>query len=201
MTESELKIAIKPLQDAGFIEFYSDASNALAPVYQGAIPETETEKEAKTETEKKKESPYSKDFEDWWKAYPPNAGSKRKAFEIYQQAIKKGNTHDQLRQSAINYGIYANATGTPIAHATTWLNQSRWEIDYAKLQAIASGSSREIAGFIRPQTDPAQTAHDAAQAIIAKRQAAREEAERRPEGARPANPIAIPDLRESGDLW
>lgn len=52
MTESEVEAAIRPLQDADFIELYGDASNALAETEHDASPEREKELEIEIDKEK-----------------------------------------------------------------------------------------------------------------------------------------------------
>jgi len=91
-----------------------------------------------TLTSKKKD--YPDDFEVFWKLYPPNAASKRKTFEIWKKIINKTENQGHairtiatISRGAEAYRAYLERTDTPVAHATTWLNQSRWEVGYAEL--------------------------------------------------------------------
>lgn len=77
---------------------------------------------------------YSKDFEDWWTIYPRNDGSKKKAHELWQRVIKKEIDVKELHSATFKFmkaSIGKDKKFLP--HATTWLNQGRWEtVDQAK---------------------------------------------------------------------
>jgi len=64
IASKDIELGLKPLIDKGF---FVDASTMLAPCYQVAIPERETEREGETETEKKVaiEIPDWIPLEDW----------------------------------------------------------------------------------------------------------------------------------------
>ena len=71
---------------------------------------------------------YTEDFNQWWNLYPRRDGSKRKAFEIYKKIIDKEisitdlyNVTNRFKQSM------KGKEEKFIPHATTWLNQRRFE--------------------------------------------------------------------------
>ena len=71
---------------------------------------------------------YTEDFNQWWNLYPRRDGSKRKAFEIYKKIIDKEisitdlyNVTNRFKQSM------KGREEKFIPHATTWLNQRRFE--------------------------------------------------------------------------
>jgi hypothetical protein len=123
---------LKELIDKGYI---IDASNMLAKCYQSASPETEGE--AKAEIKKKviKKSPphYSARFLEIYELYPRKDGSKEKAAESYEVAVKSGIQTETIMAGVIALSKYVAAMKTErtyIPHMATWLNQKRWEADY-----------------------------------------------------------------------
>lgn len=82
---------------------------------------------------------YPVEFDEFWKEYSPNNSSKSEAFKSYKKATKKAD-HATIIRSVKSYAEFCSRTGTFIAHATTWLNQGRWEIDYDS-KIIAQGKS------------------------------------------------------------
>lgn len=125
---------LKELVEQGYI---IDASNSLAICYQHAIPEKERETYSK-ETEKKDIPPppknsYTPEFEQFWQEYPPNKQSKAESFKAYQKATKETD-HETIIAGARAYRADIERTGTGkdhTAHATTWLNNKRWGVDYS----------------------------------------------------------------------
>lgn len=81
---------------------------------------------------------YCQDFEDWWTIYPRNDGSKKKAYEIWQRVTKKEIDVSKLQKATFKFmkaSIGKDKKFLP--HATTWLNQGRWET-VNELQAITA---------------------------------------------------------------
>lgn len=77
---------------------------------------------------------YPPDFETFWDAYPVNGASKSAAFKSYQKAIARSENGSQaIAEAAQAYAGYCLHTDTTIAHATTWLNQDRFSVDYRNL--------------------------------------------------------------------
>jgi hypothetical protein len=116
----------------------ADASN----LHTNARPETETEAY-------RKEKEYTSEFLRFWDLYPRKDGSKATAFKSYNQALKETN-HEALIGSLERFNAYNRAKGTEpqyIAHAATWLNQKRWEADYAAQPAKRGEIKRNVAEF------------------------------------------------------
>ena len=85
-----------------------------------------------------KDKEYLKEFEIFWNLYPKQrAGSKKKAFTAYQQAIKeKRCTHDTLMQ-VVKY--YAQSDEVKKGYAKgcqAWLNDDRFNNDYGQPKVI-----------------------------------------------------------------
>ena len=75
-----------------------------------------------------KETNYSVEFNEWWNLYPRQAGSKKKAFEIYQKVTDRIIGKDELYSKTVKYKQSVNSTESRfIPHPTTWLNGRRWE--------------------------------------------------------------------------
>lgn len=126
---------LTPLIECGFL--INPLAHASTP-QADARPETETystetegiaKKEAIPKRARKKIS-YSENFESFWKIYPPNGASKDEAQKSYNRAITEGENHELIERSVGAYAAYLSRTDTKPAHATTWLNQRRWSIDY-----------------------------------------------------------------------
>jgi uncharacterized protein YdaU (DUF1376 family) len=75
---------------------------------------------------------YDPPFEKFWSAYPKNGASKSESFKAWQKAIGSADP-ETITNALPNFVRYLAASDTPTAHATTWLNQQRWTIDYAAL--------------------------------------------------------------------
>jgi len=74
---------------------------------------------------------YPDDFNIFWKsAYPRNGSSKKMAYRSWQKADAPSK---EIITAAASYASYCVRTGASVAHATTWLNQERWTIDYDNL--------------------------------------------------------------------
>jgi hypothetical protein len=74
---------------------------------------------------------YSRAFLDWWKRYPLKVG-KLSAAKAYKAALKRTDS-DTLLAGVARYNAEIKAKGTEeryIAHATTWLNQGRWDDEF-----------------------------------------------------------------------
>lgn len=78
---------------------------------------------------------YTIQFLEFWQAYPKNNGSKHDAFKSYHRATTNGvTTHETIIAGTHRFANYCAQRGTEerfTAHASTWLNQRRWEADYA----------------------------------------------------------------------
>ena len=73
-------------------------------------------------------SVYPSAFEEWWNAYPRNDGSKKKAFEIWARAVDRDIDERDLFLKTCRFAQTVHGKDKRyIPHATTWLNQRRWE--------------------------------------------------------------------------
>ena len=71
---------------------------------------------------------YTDDFNEWWNLYPRKDGSKKRAFELFEKITDKILNFDELYSFTVKYKQSVNNKDHKfIPHATTWLNQRRWE--------------------------------------------------------------------------
>ena len=71
---------------------------------------------------------YTDDFNEWWNLYPRKDGSKKKAFDLFEKITDKILNFDELYSFTVKYKqIVKDKDQKFIPHATTWLNQRRWE--------------------------------------------------------------------------
>jgi len=71
---------------------------------------------------------YPAEFEEWWNLYPRKDGSKRKAFEIWKRATDRDISARELFLATARFKQTCHGKDKKfIPHATTWLNQGRWE--------------------------------------------------------------------------
>ena len=71
---------------------------------------------------------YPSAFEEWWNVYPRNDGSKRKAFEAWKRATDHEIGEQDLFLKTCRFKQTQHGKDKRyIPHATTWLNQRRWE--------------------------------------------------------------------------
>ena len=79
----------------------------------------------------KKRNDYPDDFEEFWRTYPRHE-DKKKAFTVWQTALKNGATADEIIAGAARYAKYR--AGEPeqyTKHPSTWLNGDCWENEYS----------------------------------------------------------------------
>ena len=71
---------------------------------------------------------YTDEFNRWWDLYPRKDGSKRKAYELFNKLIQKEIEINDLISVTLKYKkLIQNQDTKFIPHATTWLNQRRFE--------------------------------------------------------------------------
>jgi len=71
---------------------------------------------------------YPSGFEEWWNAYPINNGSKKKSYELWLKAVDQFIDERELFIRTCRFAQSQKGKETKyIPHATTWLNQRRWE--------------------------------------------------------------------------
>lgn len=113
---------------------------SVDPFAQGAAGIKEPARKPRSQA--KKSTPVPEDhpgFAAFWDAYGHKVGSKAKARKSYTKALQ--HTDDGTILAATQaYRTYLDSTGSLQAHATTWLNQHRWEDDYSS--ALAAEQSR-----------------------------------------------------------
>ena len=93
----------------------------------------------------KKDRVYPEDFNEWWNVYPNPSGSKKKAFEAWEKATDL--SIDKKDLFLLTCRFKQSELGKEqkyIPHATTWLNQKRWEtvVEMRKKQV----SKNQLAG-------------------------------------------------------
>ena len=71
---------------------------------------------------------YKEEFSLWWKTYPRKDGSKRKAFQLWTKIIKEEINHQKLLELTNIFKSSMSETDMKFSpHASTWLNQRRFE--------------------------------------------------------------------------
>lgn len=90
------------------------------------------------------DSSYTADFDELWKAYPPNNGDKKTAFKTYLQTLK-GTEHGRIIEGARRYSAHILGENRPDArrftkHLSTWLNACGWETEYQPYFAPTGGT-------------------------------------------------------------
>jgi phage replisome organizer N-terminal domain protein len=98
------------------------------------IDERTDSPDTKTTVEKGESDRYSKDFEEWWKAYPRKIG-KADAYRKYKTRIKDGWSHGELMEAAVNYSDDVKKTNTDqqyIKHPKTFLSDTTPFTDFLK---------------------------------------------------------------------
>lgn len=111
---------------------------------------------------------YTPAFEEFWTCYPRHDCSKAEAFKAYQSATQGGTDHARIIEGVRAYvgHIDRNNVGLRyIAHASTWLNQRRWESDYSAGRPYHDHPRSPAA--VKPKTKYERTIDAAHQAAIA----------------------------------
>ena len=149
---------------------HSNGNAAALP--RARVPQSHPQSEEKKVSKKADTpSPYSPEFEEFWKTYPRRDCSKMEAFKSYTQATEGGIDHEGIITGAREFAAYVErkATGQRyIPHASTWLNQRRWEADYRDERPYLDGRPE---GDRQPGSEKQRTVAAYA-GIIAKRNAA-----------------------------
>ena len=79
------------------------------------------------------EKQLEEDFDKLWKLYPRKEG-KKKAYEAYKRAIKKGVTNKEIQAGIVNYLKQIKIQGTDkkyIKQGSTWFNGNCWDDEYS----------------------------------------------------------------------
>lgn len=107
-------------------------------ILEGDFEEIESKKPGKKQLEN--------DFELLWKLYPNKKG-KKKAFESYKRAIKKGVTNKAIQNGIVAYKKEIQLLGTPVdkqKHGSTWFNNECWDDDYTLPGVTAKQSATDV---------------------------------------------------------
>jgi len=121
-----------PLISCGFIEIVGDASE---PYTTQASRTTEAEAEAETEKRRGEIS-----FSDFWGLYPRKTNKKNAEIKWKNLTVK----NQKAAMAALPEHIATWDDPKYIPHATTWLNQKRWEDDLDTVTKPKSSLDREI---------------------------------------------------------
>lgn len=123
-------------------EYSRKSGQSTSSSQDKVAPETDTETDTElldnklsnnTRGSKKgKYNEYTKSFEQFWGIYPRNGASKVAAFKSWGK-FESGVGAETIIRGASDYAEYVQRTGTRVAHATTWLNQERWTVDYGAI--------------------------------------------------------------------
>lgn len=84
------------------------------------------------ETFQSKRKLLEKEFEEVWNLYPRRLG-KKKSYEAYIRARKRGASYEQILvglQAYLNYIQLKKLDEDYIKHGSTWFNNQGWEDDY-----------------------------------------------------------------------
>ncbi|KRL84020.1 helix-turn-helix domain-containing protein [Ligilactobacillus apodemi] len=93
------------------------------------------------------------DFNKLWKLYPRKEG-KKKAFEAYKRAIKKGTTNKEIQTGIVNYLTQIRVQRTSkqyIKQGSTWFNGECWNDEYN-----TGGNSSSVNKRNHPSSAPAE---------------------------------------------
>lgn len=94
------------------------------------------------------EKQLEEDFNKLWKLYPRKEG-KKKSFEAYKRAIKKGTTNKEIQTGIVNYLTQIKVQGTDkkyIKQGSTWFNGECWDDDYNLGESQAPVNPKEKTG-------------------------------------------------------
>jgi len=92
-----------------------------SPDELGVVHEVNTNKQSNKQTNN-----YSVQFEEFWKLYPRKL-AKKKAEESFKKAVKVVDSKDIIAGLKKYLTVWAGKEHDFIPHASTWLNQHRWE--------------------------------------------------------------------------
>lgn len=87
----------------------------------GVVPQGDTNKQVNKQTNN-----YSVQFEEFWKLYPRKL-ARKKAEESFKKAVKVVDSKDIIAGLKKYLTVWAGKEHDFIPHASTWLNQHRWE--------------------------------------------------------------------------
>lgn len=103
--------------------------NTVTPVTLMEPEEPKPPKRAKKKTPLA-DNPVTPEFLEFWEKCPRTNCARGEAWVSYQRAVNNGAKHEEIIYGLAEYNRFLDATGTFAAHATTWLNNKRWGLDY-----------------------------------------------------------------------
>ena len=118
-------ILLDPYKDTSAGESTAGHST-MESFHYGTTSPLKEDKDTKKITNKEEHPQES--WEEFWKLYPRGEG-KAQAREAYKKALRKV-TADYLLDRLKAYIAHNKKHDIKFAHATTWLNQERWEDEY-----------------------------------------------------------------------
>ena len=138
-----LKAEIDKVKDDGFREYLTrlyEGSDTVSIPYPYPMDttvtvtdtDTDTVSDTDTNTVSVKRKEIETEFDTLWKLYPKKQGRK-KAYDSYVSARKKGSTYEEVKQGIENYIAYLEAKGTDMQYVkmgSTFFNQRAWEDDW-----------------------------------------------------------------------
>lgn len=144
------------------VDAYTPTHECLDPMridaYDKEQYKTQSKEQVKNKNKKtKKTKQPNEDFESLWKMYPRKQGSKKKAQDSYEKAIKNGSaTYEQVRNGIemyIKYNKYHNVSEEYIKHGSTWFNQECWNNDYTCKPKLVQGKRSGFLGLVLNEED------------------------------------------------
>lgn len=127
MTVAEVRAALNPLIEAGFLYVEQDASAPLAEPEQVASLEKEKEEEIQEQKDSSapKRATDAEEFERWYAGYPRKIG-RGQALKAFKAARKKADLAALMAGRDRYAAEVAGKDQGFIAHPATWLNGERW---------------------------------------------------------------------------
>ena len=100
-------------------------------------------------------------FQEFWSAYPRKV-AKKAAEKAYWKA-RKDTSHEDIMAGLERYCALITAKGTAtefVVHASTWLNQGRWEDEETATRVADSHTARERPLYLRQDNGPDELSED-----------------------------------------
>ena len=132
---------IKALNDVQSNSPVELSSINTPPTPQGVSPPKAKPESKKQKPKKPKVINYSESFEEFWRQYPSTRkGKKERAYEKWQEIINENRaTEQEILNGTLRYAASDEVARGYAAHATTWLNDDRWNNSYRTPENRASG--------------------------------------------------------------
>lgn len=79
---------------------------------------------------------YDELFNAFWSAYPNKKSGRKKPRELFEQKLRSGVTAAEIMKSIETHKLTRSWVQGYVPHATTWLNQHRWESEFSQSDFI-----------------------------------------------------------------